>query len=109
MKNVETGLTVNAKVGASLVAEAVEANRKSLQDKVVGTVAQLLKQVEVQRRALSILERMVSACEKGLFTLSLNGQIEFMDEELNKDATWISPCAQCGYPKIVIAPPRGAR
>lgn len=110
-KVIETGIQVNVnqKFGAALLDKAAETNKEKIQDRVVGVVAELLKQAEIQRKASAHLERMLSGIQKGEFTLSENGQIVFNDEDLNGDIRWISECAQCGYNKMVIAPARGAR
>jgi len=104
-KEVETGLVLqgNAKLGGMLLEEAAKINKEKIQKRVIGVIAQLLEQVEVQKQSTKVLERTVKALKSGAFTLDKDGRITYNDPELNKHTRAIVPCVQCGYDKIVMS------
>ena len=103
-KDIETGIILqgDAKLGNMLLEEAANLNRDKVQKRVVGVIAQLLEQVEIQKQSTKVLEDTVNALKTGAFTLNKDGVITYNDPVLNNHTRSIVPCAQCGYNKIVL-------
>lgn len=104
-KETETGLVLHgtAKLGSMLVDEAAKINQEKIQKRVIGVIAQILEQVEVQKQAMKVLNDQIKALRSGAFTLNKEGLITYNDPELNKHTRAIVPCGQCGYEKIVFS------
>ena len=112
--SVETGMiSVTKKLGASLLEEAQKANRKTLQDAVVGKVQDLLMRLTKQReyreqcdRNIALLEEKIAAIEAGAFELSPYGSITLSDKDLHAEEVHMAECVNCGMSKTNV---RGIR
>ena len=92
-------LVGNAELGCKILDAAVSRSQQKAQEQVVDYAADLMQNIENERRYLQALEADLKAIEEGEFSLAKEGRIVFNDSKRGQAHAYgrtVAACPRCG-------------